>query len=91
MHSGSKERLELMLVNKLTNLVYDPVIVGVGNHFTVKPPVSRHPQDQKKCPFKRGVRLWEDENVVFICRSENTSGVRLWEVSISGRLTVISF
>ena len=37
-------------------------------HFdTVKPPVSRHPQDQKKWPLKRGVCLWEVKNVVFVC------------------------
>ena len=26
---------------------------------TVKPPASGHSWDQKKWPFKRGVRLWE--------------------------------
>ena len=37
------------------------------NVYTVEPPVSGHPRDQKKCPFKRGVRLWEVKNVVFVC------------------------
>ena len=30
-------------------------------------PISGHPRDQKKCLFKRGVRLWEVKNVVFVC------------------------
>ena len=58
----------------------------------VKPPVSGHPWGQKKCPFKRGVCLWEVKNVVFVCSWENdqvsayercppTRGVRLREVS----------
>ena len=34
--------------------------------LTVEPPVSGHPRDQKKCPFKRGVRLWEVKNVLFV-------------------------
>ena len=34
---------------------------------TVKPPVSGRLQDQKKWPLKRGVRLWEVKNVVFVC------------------------
>ena len=34
---------------------------------TVEPPVSRHPRDQKKRPFKIGVRLWEVKNVVCVC------------------------
>ena len=36
-------------------------------HSAVEPPVSGHPRDQKKCPFKRGVLLWEVKNVVFVC------------------------
>ena len=35
--------------------------------ITVEPTLSGHPRDQKKCPFKRGVRLWEVKNVVFVC------------------------
>ena len=38
---------------------------------TVEPPISRHPRDQKKCPLKRGVRLWEVKNVVFVCNWEH--------------------
>ena len=34
---------------------------------TDEPPVSGHPRDQKKGQYKRGVRLWEVKNVVFIC------------------------
>ena len=30
-----------------------------GAKTTVEPPVSGHPQDQKKCPLKRGFRLRE--------------------------------
>ena len=32
----------------------------------IEPPVNGHPRDKKKCPFKRGVRLWEVKNVVFV-------------------------
>ena len=37
-----------------------------SGHFldTVKPPVSRHPRGQKKCPLTRGVQLWEVKKVV---------------------------
>ena len=37
------------------------------NTYTVEPPISGHPRDQKKCPLKRGVRLWEVKNVVSVC------------------------
>ena len=37
-----------------------------SGNYTVKPPVSGHPRDQKKCLHKRGVRLWEVKNVVFV-------------------------
>ena len=33
-------------------------------------PLSGHPRDQKKCPLKRGVRLWEIKNVLFVCSWE---------------------
>ena len=36
-------------------------------HVTVELPASGHRRDQKKCPLKRGVRLWEVKNVVFVC------------------------
>ena len=39
--------------------------------YTVKPPVSGHPLDQKKWPLKRGVHLWEVKNVVFVCGWEH--------------------
>ena len=43
----------------------------MGNYLhTVGPPVSGH-RDQKKCPLKRGVRLWEVKNVVFVCSWEH--------------------
>ena len=35
--------------------------------YTVKPLISGYPWDQKKWPHKRGVRLWEVKNVVFVC------------------------
>lgn len=31
---------------------------------TVEPAVSGHPRDQKKCPLKRVVCLWEVQNAV---------------------------
>ena len=42
----------------------------IEQHFslhTVEPPISGHPQDKKKYLLKRGVRLWEVKNVVFVC------------------------
>ena len=61
--------------------------------LTVEPPVSGHPRDQKKCPFKRGARLWEVKNVVpdvaeNMTKCPLTRGVRLREVSVSGGSTV---
>ena len=62
--------------------------------ITVEPPVSRHPRDQKNCPPKRGVRLWEVKNAVFVCagtitKYPLTGGVPLREVSVSGGSTVV--
>ena len=34
--------------------------------YIVKPPVSGRPRELKKWPLKRGVRLWEVKNVVFV-------------------------
>ena len=42
----------------------------------LKPPVNGHPQDQKNLPLKRGVRLWEVKNVVFVYGSEHEQSVR---------------
>ena len=41
-------------------------VVVYQSACTVEPPVGGNPRDQKKCPFKRGVRLWEVKNVVFV-------------------------
>ena len=45
-----------------------------GGHFAcvvleskVELTISGHPRDQKKCPLRRGVRLGEVKNVVFVC------------------------
>ena len=53
------------------------------------------PWGQKKCPLKRGVRLWEVENIVFgmyvvgsMTKFLLTRGVRLREVSGSGGSTI---
>lgn len=35
--------------------------------ITVEPAINGHNRDQKKWPFKRGVRLWLVKNVVFVC------------------------
>ena len=35
-------------------------------HYRVGPPLSRHHWNQKKCPLRRGVCLWEVKNVVFL-------------------------
>ena len=68
------------------------VTTNQRHKFTVEPPISGHPQDQKKCPLKGGVRLWEVKNVAFVCSWEHdqvTRGVCLREVSISGGFTVL--
>ena len=39
--------------------------------YRVEPPVSGHPRDQKKCPLKSGVHLWEVKNAVFVCSWEH--------------------
>ena len=33
--------------------------------------LSGHPRDQKKWSLKRGARLWEVKNVVFVCSYEH--------------------
>ena len=43
------------------------VVFQTDQQNTVEPPLSGHPRDHKKCPFKRGVRLWEVKNVVLVC------------------------
>ena len=46
--------------------------LNVLDSSTVEPPVSGHPWDQKKCLLiRRGVRLWEVKNVVFVCGLDN--------------------
>ena len=59
----------------------------------VEPPMSGHPQEQKKCLLKRDVCLWEVKNVVFYVTENKTKyslsrGVQLLEVSISRGSTV---
>ena len=50
----------------------------------VKLPVSGHPRDQVKWPLKRGVRLWEVKNVVFVCSQDMTRCRGLRDVSAYG-------
>ena len=47
--------------------VFVSILTVANLVYTVEPPVSGQPRDQIKCPFKRGVRLWEVKNVVFVC------------------------
>ena len=56
--ASKKQEEILMQVYHLTRHLF---------HFTVEPPGSGHPRDQKKCLLKRGVHLREVKNVVFVC------------------------
>ena len=60
------------LKRRLLNIFSQKVI-------TVAAPIKGHNLDQKKCQLKRGVRLWEVKNIVFVFGWDHDS------VSANGR------
>ena len=80
--------LDSLTVGDMVEAVCYFILLLISDFFiTVKPSISRHPWTGK-CPFRRGVCLWEVKNVVFVCDWDHVlvsleGDVHLREVSVS--------